>query len=606
MKVHLTMQSKLGIIIFILVFVLPLSLGVIINLTSRQQKDYSLENANVNILINPDGSAYIQEIINYRFKGCYKEVYRVPKLSPSVNDPYYLKSISGYCEPECEIQNRGYEFAGVYNSICDTDVSFHVNMDVTNTISKGEDLTQFHYKVWGIEWEKPLKELNSRITFPENVVITDIFFNPFGIVKDYKIDKNIITFQAENLKGFLEIRALMEKDSFILPKNHHYTRELVLKEQETYEKKYITYKTALMIGVPLIIIAIISLTYLLYQNHGKEIKKIKKNYYEREPYEGFKAYQINFIAYSGIGKEIGKTNSDAIVATLLDLVRRKHINITRIKLPTISNPFLSRLIKSPIQFTFDDSLNTRLTPPEKLVYNFFKSFATKSVLNWQDFESEVRIKSNAKKLFTLADKFEKEIKKEIEIKKYFDNKGYIRFVFSSIILIILGIILIVFYSKSISTQFKELYPFLRFILIPAIFMIVFGAIGAIIPNNVFGKFTKKGFDIYKKTFGYRRFITNLTYLRKYPPESVVIWEEHIVFATALGVANKVLKNLKLVVPDMFEGETSSLRSLYKLGFISRFKTTYSSAMSLASSGSHSGGFGGGAGGGGGGGGGGAR
>lgn len=607
MGVSIKFQSKLGIVVFILIFVLPFSLGIIINRTERSQKDYSLENANINVLINPDGSAYIEETINYRFKGCYKEVYRVPSLSSSPNAPYYLRSISGYCEPECEIHNRGYEFAGVCDKICDSDVSFHINMDVANAISKGEDLTQFHYKVWGTEWDKPLKRLNSTIIFHEKAVVTDVFFNPYGIVKDYKIDKNKILFSAENLKDFLEIRVVMTKDSFAFPENHNYTRELVLKEQEIYEKNYILFQKVLMIGFPFLITLLFAFSYFLYQKYGKEMGKISKYYYEREPYEGLKPYQANFIAHSNVGKQIGKTDSNAILATLLDLVRRKHIAMDSVKIPKIPIPFINRFIKNPIQFTFKESQKDELSDPEKLVYNFFKGFATNGVLLWNNFEYEIRLTNNAKKLAKFADKFEKEIEKEMEPKNYFDNKGQNIFLAMCLLLLVSSFGSIILISKFLTQGLKQLYPYLNYLFPMAFAMLAISFVALFIPNHIFGRFTKKGFDIYKKTLAYKRFITNLTYLRKYPPQSIVIWEEHLIFATALGVADKVSKNLKLVVPDMFESESSSLGSVYNAGFISRFNSTYSSATNRSSSGSgSSGGFGGGAGGGGGGGGGGAR
>lgn len=606
MGVSIKVQSKLGIVVFILIFFLPVSLGIIINLTDRAQRDYSLENADINILLDPDGSAYIEEVINYRFKGCYKEVYRVPSLSSSPNAPYYLRNIWGYCEPECEIHNRGYEFAGSYDKICDTDVSFHINMDVANAISKGEDLTQFHYKVWGTEWDKPLKRLNSTITFHEKAVITDVFFNPYGIVKDYKIDKNKISFNAENLKDFLEIRVVMTKDSFAFAENHNYTRELVLKEQEIYEKNYILFQNVLMIGFPLVIIFLFVFSYFLYQKHGKELGKISKYYYEREPYEGLKPYQANFIAHSKVGKPIGMVDSDAILATLLDLVRRKHIAIDSTKIPKLPIPFINRFIKNPIQFTFKEVRKDGLSEPEKLVYNFFKGFATNGVLLWNDFEYEIRSTTNAKKLARFAEKFEKEIKKEMEPKNYFDNKGHKIFLGICFLVMALSFVLIGGSLNLLSTELKQLYPYLNYLIPLAATTLVISIIGVLVPNHIFGRFTKKGFDIYKKTLAYKRFITNLTYLKKYPPQSIVIWEEHLIFATALGVADTVSKKLRLVVPDMFESDLSSLGSVYKAGFISRFSSTYSSVTNSSSSSSGGGSFGGGAGGGGGGGGGGAR
>jgi len=36
-------------------------------------------------------------------------------------------------------------------------------------------------------------------------------------------------------------------------------------------------------------------------------------------------------------------------------------------------------------------------------------------------------------------------------------------------------------------------------------------------------------------------------MKRYPPESVVLWKHFIIYATALGIADKVIANMKIVL-----------------------------------------------------------
>ena len=84
--------------------------------------------------------------------------------------------------------------------------------------------------------------------------------------------------------------------------------------------------------------------------------------------------------------------------------------------------------------------------------------------------------------------------------------------------------------------------------------------------------------------------------------SIVVWEKYLVFATAFGIADKVLKQLKLVYPEIENIDTfNTASSIYIMSntnfsssFTSAINSSFSSAMSSGSGGG--GGFSGGGGG----------
>jgi len=132
-----------------------------------------------------------------------------------------------------------------------------------------------------------------------------------------------------------------------------------------------------------------------------------------------------------------------------------------------------------------------------------------------------------------------------------------------------------------------------------------------------------GNELFTKWKAFKKFLTDFSGMDDYPIPSVTVWEHYLVYATVLGVADKVMDQLKVKLPaeEITRSRSSFLysgynsRDYYYRSLSNRFKTSFASAavnshrtvvtynVSKLSSGGGGGGFGGGSSGGGGGGGG---
>ncbi|MDD8053628.1 MAG: DUF2207 domain-containing protein, partial [Thermotogota bacterium] len=126
-----------------------------------------------------------------------------------------------------------------------------------------------------------------------------------------------------------------------------------------------------------------------------------------------------------------------------------------------------------------------------------------------------------------------------------------------------------------------------------------------LPKEVYGRWTKTGAEFYQKWNNFGSYISDISAIKDYPPESVAVWEHYLVYATALGIADKVEKVLKSAVPkELWEEQSqhSNLYNFYSMGVLSQWATlrTVSATSASSKGGSGGGGFGGGAGGSGGG------
>jgi uncharacterized membrane protein YgcG len=119
-----------------------------------------------------------------------------------------------------------------------------------------------------------------------------------------------------------------------------------------------------------------------------------------------------------------------------------------------------------------------------------------------------------------------------------------------------------------------------------------------------------GADEYAKWRGLYNFLNSETLMKEKTFVEVVIWEKYLIYATAFGIAEKVIKALKVRCPEASTSSSSVLRNPYiyasAAGFHSysrSFGTATRTASYASGAGGHSGGYGGGGRGGGGGGGG---
>jgi uncharacterized membrane protein len=119
-------------------------------------------------------------------------------------------------------------------------------------------------------------------------------------------------------------------------------------------------------------------------------------------------------------------------------------------------------------------------------------------------------------------------------------------------------------------------------------------------EKVEGRWTPEGRLYYERWNNFKKYLTDFSALKEHPPESIKIWDHYLVYATALGVAEKVLHNMSLVVPsEQLQGSSFYLIHHSYAQFGSGFGNAYASSAPSGSGGGV-GGVGGGSGGGGGG------
>ena len=94
--------------------------------------------------------------------------------------------------------------------------------------------------------------------------------------------------------------------------------------------------------------------------------------------------------------------------------------------------------------------------------------------------------------------------------------------------------------------------------------------------------TQKGVDLQEQWKGLKKYMEDFSMLDKREVPELVIWEKYLVYATVFGIADKVIKQLKMVYPN-FEEITEGINTYTYMNIMmhTNFSTSFSNAISTS-------------------------
>ncbi len=286
----------------------------------------------------------------------------------------------------------------------------------------------------------------------------------------------------------------------------------------------------------LLILFVLSMPFvllLIYRKYGAEKKYTVPQFLSYIPNKERKPWLVNMLYYG----DSTVTDQNAFFATLLDMEKRGFLELdtiggdikVRIKGKVPQDPYERKVLTFLITYaegnTFSlEKIENRISELERL----------------KDTESLKRIKADFDSIFSFSDK--------TLVEKFLTTKGHtlIRIVGLLCIFIfgafLIGILVI---SKKYPLYIYDL------ILLSTASIVLTNIPHLLLPSQIFGRW--KG-DFYKEKLeweAFRNFLSDMVMMKKYSPEDIVIWEEWLIYATTLGVAEKVekaMENLKINIP----------------------------------------------------------
>ena len=349
----------------------------------------------------------------------------------------------------------------------------------------------------------------------------------------------------------------------------------------------------------------------------KNIKALKENpkikpemeldYYRELPDKTATPLEANFILKKGTFDL-----SETISATILNLTLKGYIKVEQVEKTInieILNKDASKLQADEI-YVLELLKNAQRNKKSK---SKTENEETKQILTMKDVEKYT--KQKPEKLIKMQKGFEEIAKNTSQNKGKYDKKiakkseTYISKVIGYIFLLIAVIMAVII---GIATTGEFVPNMIKYALIAGSFTTIVLVINMILISkliNRFNGFTSKGINEQEQWKAFKKYMEDFSLLDEKEVPQLVIWEKYLVFATAFGIADKVIKQLKVKYPELNNQDTINNMVLFaamsnsgglNTNFISSLNTSTSHMYSSTySSGSGSGGgFSGGGGGGG--------
>lgn len=485
---------------------------------------------------------------------------------------------------------------------------YEISYTVKDAITKYNDYAELYWQFVGSTFEVDANKITGTILLPSNVSNKDEI-KVWGHTKNlngtiYATDTNKIEFEIDNFKSgtYVEIRTLFPTNLITTTgriKNQNALDKVVKEEtkwankanttrkrQEWMSKNFKYVVLGAWLGVNILLGAVFFKKTIKYWKKLKSLNKFepttKLEYYRDLPDENSTPGEAYKNLNEGITKFTAQNFGKIFSATVLDLTLKNYIEIQQEK---------KSLGKDVVTIILKKQVSDGLPLNEEKIMNFIiKAANKKDTITLKELEKYIKnhpssTESLLRETYNAVENqlIGKGIVSSIAQKEYGEYKEKSR---SYIIGVIFAMICTAGYGLML--------------ILPLIIVII----NAILCKKITKKLnilTQKGVDAKEQWKGLKKYMEDFSLLKEREVPELVIWEKYLVYATVMGIADKVIKQLKIVYPDFEEitnsiGTYTCMNVMMHTDFSSSFSSAISSSISSATaSSSYSSGSGGGGG-----------
>lgn len=563
-------KSLIKILVMLVVF------AAIILITNHVQAgSIKLNSLDFQIQLNEDGSMDVTENWNARitntntmFKDFYLdsskfkeitnvEVYRVDsgkqqKLTQIDEEMYHVTKNCYYGLP---ISGNKFEIAwGV--SVEGTETRrYQVKYRVIDAVKTYSDCSELYWQLVGTDNTIPVTKLTGTIKLPKavseknnirgwahgpyngNITVNqdNVYLEVDYLDTEVMVEARVVT--LENL--FTENKVInIAKLNSILSEEQKWADQANREREEYIKEKENEERINKIVEVVYVIANIVLSIFLIYKliKNGIKASKIEKkkmpemDYFRDIPNKQSSAGDAAYLYYFRNGN-FNKNISKILSATLLQLSLKKYI------------AFSEDNTKSKPQVRINILNNTEqlepLTKDENTVLSILKNVTRETtevgeIATFTMKEFEKYAKKHCESFMAKIKSIEADVEKQqITMQNYSEEskKQASKYVGKATLYIVLGLICI------------------AIALIPGILLII-NAIPYFIMTSKTRQLTDKGLEEKAKWVGLKRYMEDFSLLNEKEVPDLKLWEKYLVFATAFGIADKVLKQLKIRYPEL--------------------------------------------------------
>lgn len=470
---------------------------------------------------------------------------------------------------------------------------YQISYTVEDAITKYEDYAELYWQFIGKDFEINCKNITGTITLPEKVTNLDQI-KVWGHTEDLNgtiraMGKDRIEFKIDSFRAgrFVEVRTLFPSDMIFYAQRTQEDEilEQAIREETVWanaanqkrQRKQMTRNIVNYVVLFLEIGVAIFLVFKLmkYRNILKEAKAHKLvptqeiKYYREIPNEKQTITEtISLVKEKGgdiTTDEFGK----CFAAILLNLSLKKYIEFeVRQKQDKNKEDVLIKLTNKTEE-ELEDFYD------EKKVYVFLTNACGENKqITVKEFKKYMEKK--AKEIEKMKNSIDSQTSNVLIEKGYIhkENKAKDLAYSAYVIFYLIAEIMAIF-------SFKLLLPQWR--IVPGI-LIVLLLLCCIFVVNIkrnLNVMTQKGIDEIQQWNGLKNYMQDFSMLDKREVPEIVIWEKFLVYATAFGIADKVIKQLKIVYPTEVEQMTNMNYAYFYLMLHTDFNSSFSNSISSA-------------------------
>lgn len=487
---------------------------------------------------------------------------------------------------------------------------YKISYTVNDAVHKYADCAELYWQFVGSDFEVSADSITGTITLPTNVASKEDI-RVWGHTKYLNGEINVtkldtVEFTVNNYQSGNYVEARLAMPTYLLGeaqiKSNTNKLDSIIAEETKWANEANARRDRRNKNFKLLILATILVNTSIGIMFAKKIKK-NKQFLEKNP-NILPEQQLEYY------RELPDKEETPLEAVFILKTGYKQSCLPNVFSATILNFALKGYIRieqegKTIKILLNKIKTDELTGDEKKVLEILRAASNSNELTMAELEKY--IKNYPSKLMNLNSTFEKVSKTQASEKGKFDTNRFnkqivyaeknVGYIFILIIIIIASILTIGYAYKNVQGML------ITCTIISLAFFIVVTIINLILNIKIttsFNGFTQKGINEQEQWKAFKKYMEDFSYLNEKEVPELVLWEKYLVYATAFGIAGKVLKQLKVKYPELNNQDTISNMVLFNAmynanGLNANFINSISTSTSRMYSSTYSSGTGGGGG-----------
>lgn len=579
---------KKMIIRIILAFFISFFLIIYLSNISEDKIQY-FNQLDYNVTLNQDGSIDIVEtwdiyvedtgtlFKNFSLSSIYGDITNVKvkdlennlELTEIYEEVYHVGNNLFYA---LDIGNNVFEIAwGTGMSTSSGNRKYQVSYTIDNAITSYNDCQEFYWQFIAQGKNSiPAKLVTGTITLPQDVQnIENLKVWGHGQVNgNIEIaSNNEVEFEINNLQpgAMLEIRVVTEEELFNVSStremNYSYLTNIISEETEwSNSTNQVSMIFKIVVSVIYALILIICIVKIIkYKKINKKendgIIKKELQYYREIPREGSSTpNEAIYLYYFNKDKlETASIQSQMVSSTILNLCLKKEITIEIDRQEIYISIVGDGSSLNHEEYQVFELLSNASKNREKLEINDLNEYAKKHYSSYSvHINKMINETRNSLYKMQLIDK--KEEKVYASTKHSCEASLTIIFIYAILLFFIpimhLGNIQM-YIDISIRIGFMESLSSFTLAILPLVILIAYTLYVKGKITDKIGVITQKGYDEQLEWKGLKKYLEDYSLLNEKEIPQLVVWEKYLVYATAFGIADKVIEQMKSKYPTVF-------------------------------------------------------